>query len=144
MGEDKKGHTRYRTANWGQYNAALKARASLTMWLDRRMQWLAAPSGKRRRRQTFSDAAIQFCVSIKCLFNQPLHQALGMVRSLLQLAPLGWPVPGLSTVCRRQNTSQVRLIYRPSTQPLNLQVGPWPASLSAKWWRRNCIFGWRC
>ena len=49
------------------------------MWLDRDMQWLAAPSGKRGRRQTFSDAAIQFCLSIKCLFGQGLRQTLGLV-----------------------------------------------------------------
>lgn len=33
------------------------------------MQWLAAPSGKRGRQHTFSDACIQFCLSIKCLFG---------------------------------------------------------------------------
>ena len=52
------------------------------------MRWLAEPSGKRGRCRLFSDAAIQFCLSIKCLFNQPLRQALGMVQSLLQLAQL--------------------------------------------------------
>ncbi|MDH0365109.1 IS5/IS1182 family transposase, partial [Comamonas aquatica] len=26
---------RYRTTNWKQYNAALKARGSLTVWLDK-------------------------------------------------------------------------------------------------------------
>ena len=46
--------------NWKAYNAALKARGALTMWLDRDMQGLAAPSGKRGRMQTLSDAAIQF------------------------------------------------------------------------------------
>ena len=122
MSEDKKARTRYRTTNWPQYNAALKARGSLTIWLDRGMRWLAEPSGKRGRGKLFSDAAIQFCLSIKCLFNQPLRQALGMVQSLLKLAGLDWPVPDFSTVCRRQKTLQVALKYRPSTQPLNLLV----------------------
>ena len=74
------------------------------MWLDQSMQWLGKPSGKRGRSPTFSDAAIQFCLSIKCLFGQPLRQALGMVHSLLRLAKLDWPVPDFSTVCRRQKT----------------------------------------
>ncbi|WP_211322335.1 transposase, partial [Paracidovorax anthurii] len=65
--------TKYRTTNWKAYNAALRARGSLTMWLDEGMQWLAMPSGKRGRSATFSDAAIQFCLSIKCLFGQPLR-----------------------------------------------------------------------
>ena len=38
---------RYRTTNWKQYNAALKARGSLTVWLDKRMCWFATASGKR-------------------------------------------------------------------------------------------------
>ena len=113
---------KYRTTNWKAYNAALKARGSLTMWLDRDMQWLASPSGKRGRSQTFSDAAIQFCLSIKCLFGQALRQALGMVQSLLRLAQLDWPVPDYSTVCRRQKTLQAQLSYRPSTCALQLLV----------------------
>ena len=92
------------------------------MWLDRDMQWLAAPGGKRGRNPTFSDAAIQFCLSIKCLFAQPLRQALGMVQSLLHLAKLDWPVPDFSTVCRRQKTLQTQLSYQPSSSPLNLLV----------------------
>ena len=122
MSEDKKVRTRYRTTNWSQYNAALKARGSLTLWLDRAMRWLVEVTGKRGRGKLFSDAAIEFCLDIKCLFNQPLRQALGMVQSLLQLAQLDWPVPDFSTICRRQKSLQVQLSYRPSPQPLNLLV----------------------
>ncbi len=86
------------------------------------MQWLAEPNGKRGRDQTFSDAAIQFCLSIKCLFGQPLRQSLGMVQSLLKLAQLDWPVPDFSTVCRRQKRLQVQLSYSPSKTPLHLLV----------------------
>ena len=122
MSEAKKKRTKYRTTNWKAYNAALKARGALTMWLDRDMQWLAAPSGKRGRRQTFSDAAIQFCLSIKCLFGQALRQTLGLVESLLRLAGLDWPVPDYSTVCRRQKTLQAQITYRPSAERLQLVV----------------------
>jgi hypothetical protein len=51
---------KYKTTNWAAYNAALKSRGSLTIWLDRDMKWFAAPSGKRGRQRVFSDAAIQF------------------------------------------------------------------------------------
>jgi hypothetical protein len=71
---DMKKRGKYRTTNCAQYNAALKARGSPTVWLDRDMQWLGSLSGKRGRSQTFSDSAIQFCLSIKCLFCQPLRQ----------------------------------------------------------------------
>lgn len=41
--------SRYRTTNWKQYNAALKARGSLTVWLNKDMCWFATASGKRGR-----------------------------------------------------------------------------------------------
>ena len=122
MEQDKKMRKKYRTTNWTAYNASLKARGSLTVWLDKEMQWLAEPNGKRGRNQTFSDAAIQFCLSIKCLFGQPLRQSLGMVQSLLALANLDWPVPDFSTVSRRQKHLRVQLSYRPSTSPLHLLI----------------------
>lgn len=122
MSERKGAKARYKTTNWAAYNAALKARGSLTIWLDKDMQWYAPASGKRGRQRTFSDAAIQFCLSIKCLFGLALRQSLGLVQSLLHLAGLDWKVPDYSTVCRRQKTLRVQLLYRPSTSALDLLV----------------------
>ena len=61
---------RYRTTNWQHYNASVKARGSLTVWFDKDMAWFAAASGKRWRSPKFSDAAIQFCLTLKNL-NSP-------------------------------------------------------------------------
>ena len=102
MSETNWGRRKYRTTNWKAYNAALKARGDLSIWLDKDMQWLAPASGKRGRNQTFSDASIQFCLTIKCLFGLPLRQTLGLVQSLLKMAGLPWAAPDYSTVCRRQ------------------------------------------
>jgi hypothetical protein len=85
---------------------------------DQSLQSLGEPNRERGRSPTFSDAAIQFCLSIKCLYAQPLRQALRMGQSLLRLAKLDWPVPDFSTVCRRQRTLQVELSYQPSKWPL--------------------------
>ncbi|MGF6214477.1 hypothetical protein ABIE32_004402, partial [Comamonas sp. 4034] len=40
MSETSWGRHKYRTTNWKAYNAALKARGDLTIWLDKEMQWL--------------------------------------------------------------------------------------------------------
>ncbi len=111
MSESKRPRGKYKTTNWADYNASLKARGSLTVWLDKDMQWYATVSGKRGRQRTFSDAAIQFCLSIKCLFGLALRQSLGLVESLLRLAGLDWRVPDFSTVCRRQKDLSVKLPY---------------------------------
>ncbi len=35
------------------------------IWLDKNMEWFAAPTGKRGRAERFTDAAVQFCLMIK-------------------------------------------------------------------------------
>ena len=112
----------YKTTNWRQYNAALVQRGSLSVWLDRDMQWLGSPNGKQGRDPTFSDAAIQLCLSIKCLFKLPLRQTIGLVGSILSMAGLNWPVPTYSTLSRRQQKLTVQLPYRASRIGLNLLV----------------------
>lgn len=125
---------RYRTTNWSAYNAALRKRGSLLIWLDKEMAWHAPHEGRPGRRPVFSNAAIQFCLSIKVLFKlvaigAPLvratmatRQTAGMVASLLRLAGLNWPVPDYSTLCRRQKTLKVQIPYRRAGGPLNLLV----------------------
>ena len=83
----------YKTRNWPAYNQALKRRGSLTIWFDPEMSWDAAPTGRRGRQQTYSDAAIQTCLSMKVLFGTALRQRTGFVESLLRLVGLDRTVP---------------------------------------------------
>ena len=112
----------YRTTNWRDYNAALKQRGSLQIWFDPETVWLAEPSGKRGRPATFTDAAIQACLTLKVLFGLPLRQTTGLVESLLKLAGLDWSVPDFSTLSRRQKGLNVAIPYRPSTGALHLLI----------------------
>jgi hypothetical protein len=118
----KKPKQRYRTTNWSEYDAALKARGSFMIWLDKDMQWFADPSGENGRPQRYTDAAIQFCLSIKCLYNLAGRQNTGMVQSLLKLANLDWEVPNHSTISRRQSTLKVQIGYQKRNEPLHLLV----------------------
>lgn len=73
---------------------------------------LAPPyAGRLRRPSVFSNAAVQFCLSIKVLFKLPLRQKTGMVMSLLSLVGLDWPAPDYSTLCRRQKTLKMQIPY---------------------------------
>jgi hypothetical protein len=139
-------HARYRTTNWSSYTAALRKRGSLLIWLDKEMAWLAPPETKPGRPAVFSDAAIQFCLTIKVLFKLPLRQTTRMVASLLKLANLHWVVPDYTTRCRRQKTLVVQIQYRRADGPLNLLIdsagikflgdGEWQA-------RKHCVQGRR-
>jgi len=114
--------TKYKTTNWSAYNDSLKRRGSLSIWFDPEMVWVPPPSGRRGRQQSFSDAAIQACLTLKVLFGMPLRQTTGFVQSLLRLIGLDWSVPDFSTLCRRQKTLNVSLPYRGGTGPLNLLI----------------------
>jgi hypothetical protein len=83
---------RYRTTNRSSYTAALRKRGSLLIWLDKAMTWLALRDRSPGRPAVFSDAAIQFCLTIKVLFKLPLRQTTGMMASLLKMAGLDWAV----------------------------------------------------
>ncbi len=111
-----------KTRNWPAYNEALKRRGSLTIWFDPEMSWDATPAGKRGRRQAYSDAAIQTCLTMKVLFGMALRQTTGFVESLLLLIGLDWTVPDFSTLCRRQRTLAVNIPYRGSQGPLHLLI----------------------
>jgi hypothetical protein len=119
---NKPSPARYRTTNWSSYNASLRKRGSLLIWVDKEMAWRAPRDSSLGSPSVFFDAAIQFCPSIKVLFKLPLRQTAGMVVSLLKLAGLDWPVPDFSTLCRKQKTLAVQIPYRRADGPLNLLV----------------------
>ena len=134
MSEPQGPKTRYKTTNWASYNAALKARGSLTIWLDEDMQWYAPAICKRGRQRVFSDAAIQFCLGIKCLFSLALRQSLGLIQSLLHFAGLDWRVPDFSTISRRQRTLQVNCLAGAVQQRW---IFWWTARASSSWVRES-------
>ena len=97
------GRRKYRTTNWNAYNAALKVRGELTIWLDKDMSgWprpaVSAGAAARRSRMLPSSFAWP---SNACL-DSSLRQTLGLVQSLLKMVGLPWVAPDHSTVCRRQ------------------------------------------
>jgi len=47
MSEGKRLRGRCKTTNWADYNTALTARGSLTVWLDTDMQWYAPATAAR-------------------------------------------------------------------------------------------------
>ncbi|PZX16349.1 DDE family transposase [Palleronia aestuarii] len=118
----KPANTRYRTTNWSDYNAALKRRGSLSVWFDPEMSRQADRNGKRGHPQTFSDSAIQTCLTLKVPFGLPLRQIVDLVESLIEMAGLDWPVLDYSTLCRRQARIQVQIPYRRSGKPLSLPI----------------------
>ena len=109
----------YRLRNWRDYNASLVRRGSLTLWIEEDIAhwWLALDkSGKPGATDTYSDRAVEVCLSLRALLRLPLRQCEGLVRSLLEMAALPLPVPDYTTLCRRQKRLPVTLPVRPREQ----------------------------
>jgi hypothetical protein len=109
--------------NWAEYDAALRARGSLTVWFtpEAVAAWAAAPRTSRGGQPSYSDLAITTALTLKAVFRLALRQTEGLIGSVLQLLGLDLPAPDHSTLSRRAETLAVP---RPQTgsAPVHLLV----------------------
>ena len=116
--KNKKPKPIYRTRNWIQYNTALTYRGSLTFWFDTQsqVQWINhSKTGRRGWSDTYSDAAILCCLTLREVFHLPLRQTQGFVRSILSLLNLDLSPPHYSQLSRRARRLEVKLGPQPHT-----------------------------
>ncbi|MDE1917034.1 MAG: transposase [Sphingomonadales bacterium] len=99
------------------------------------MDWFAAPDGRPGRPLRFSGRAIEFCLTLKGLFQLPLRQVTGLTQSLLRMAGLDWPAPDYTTLCRRHKSLSVHLGGRPNAGGLHLLV----ESTGATTWQTSIV-----
>jgi len=94
---------RYRVQNWPVYEAGLKRRGDLTLWLDEAAiaEWQAprrtTPGGQAR----YSDAAIELVLVLRLVSHLALRQAEGFATSVLRLLGQALRVPDHTTLSRR-------------------------------------------
>src|ERR687898_502105 len=95
----KRFRARYRIRNWREYEAGLKRRGDLTLWLDE-----AALAGWQAPRRTtpggqawYSDAAIELVPTLRLVFHLALRQAEGFAASVLRLLGRELRVPDHTT-----------------------------------------------
>jgi transposase len=102
----------YRIRNWSEYNAGLKARGSLTFWLDEAVleTWYnPVLSGKPGASNDYSDLAIITFVTLKSVYHQAGRQTQGLLESLFELMGIDLAVPDHSTVSRRMGKLEIVL-----------------------------------
>ena len=94
---------RNRVQNWPAYDAGLKRRGDLTLWLDEAAlaRWQAprrtTPGGQAR----YSDAAIELVLMLRLVFHLALRQAEGFAASIFRLLGQELRVPDHTTLSRR-------------------------------------------
>ncbi len=132
--------TKYRVSNWAEYDRALVQRGDITLWVsdDAITSWKPAPTGLRGAQRKFSDHAIETALTLRLVFNLPLRQAEGFLRSVLSLMALDLEAPDHTTLARRGQHLNIQLAHVCTKNPINLIVdstglsivgeGEWAAS----------------
>jgi len=94
---------RYRVENWRAYDAALRDRGSLTVWVtpEALAAWHPAKTGRRGRSPHYSDLAIETATMLRLAFGRPWRQTEGLLRSVATLLDLAIAIPDHTTLSRR-------------------------------------------
>jgi hypothetical protein len=116
--------TKYRVSNWAEYDRALVQRGDITLWIskDATDAWSPEPSGKRGGQRKFSDQAIETALVLRLVFELPLRQAEGFLRSVLSLMALDLEAPDHTTISRRSQQVDVDLRLAATKSRLYLVV----------------------
>ncbi len=98
----------YRVRNWHEYEAGLRERGSLTVWIslnDGKLANWDAPKPKKRRpgrQRKYSNHAIETAVTLGMVFDLVSRQTEGFICSLFTLLNLKNDVPDHTTISRRK------------------------------------------
>src|SRR5450830_758144 len=94
---------KFSVRNWAEYDAALRARGSLTMWVTPEAIdcWTAQPRTTRGGQSSYSALAIETSLMLRLVFHQPLRQTEGLMASIFDLLESDLKAPDHSTVSRR-------------------------------------------
>jgi hypothetical protein len=116
--------TKYRVNNWAEHDRALVQRGDITLWIsdDAVTSWKPAPTGRRGAQRKFSDRAIETALTLRLVFNLPLRQAEGFLRSVLSLMALDLEAPDHTTLSRRSQHLNCQLARVSTKNPIHLII----------------------
>ena len=94
---------RHRIRHWPAYEAGLKRRGDLTLWVDETAVagWVAPRRKSPGGQSLYSDVAIGLVLTLRLVFHLALRQAEAFGRSVLRLLDLDLAVPDHPTLSRR-------------------------------------------
>jgi hypothetical protein len=116
---------RFKVTNWRDYDASLRQRGSLTVWVTEEAiaAWTAEPRTTRGGQRTYSALAILTALTLRAVFRLALRQTEGLIGSVIRLLGLDLAVPDHSTLSRRAETLEVpQPRASPGAEPMHLLV----------------------
>jgi Transposase DDE domain len=100
------GKMKFKVTNWSEYEAGLRRRGSLTLWVtaEALSSWQAPKRTTRGGQPRYSDLAIETTLTLGLVFGLRLRQTEGLLTSVLKLMRLNLAVPDHTTLSRRART----------------------------------------
>lgn len=97
------GKMKFKVTNWAEYEAGLRRRGSLTLWMtpEALSSWQAPKRTTRGGQPRYSDLAIETALTLGLVFGLGLRQTEGPLISVLKLMSLDLAVPDHTTLSRR-------------------------------------------
>src|ERR1700757_2649580 len=114
-----------RLTNWPAYEASLRQRGDLTVWLIEAAvaAWRPKPRTNRGGQRWYSPLAILTALTLRAVFHLALRQTEGLIGSIIHLLGLTLAVPDHTTLSRRAETLEVpRPRPRYDGEPMHLLV----------------------
>ena len=103
---------KHKVANWSDYNASLKRRGDIEIWLSQDLiedwffeQRVYDGSGSSKQ---YTDTAIILCHEIRQVYKLPLRQTQGFIDSLFRLIGLAIHCPDYSTLSKRLKALNIK------------------------------------
>lgn len=111
INDPNKPKDRYNITNWKVYNAGLKRRGSLTLWVDDKIakRWYHNGPATRGGQLMYSEECIILLLTLKVTFRLPFRQLAGFAESIFELMGIDLKVPSYTQICRRQPGLKVPL-----------------------------------
>src|SRR5499427_9743547 len=104
--------TAFRIRNWSEYNASLKQRGSLTIWVSSEAveNWTTDElTGEQGASPTYTDLAIETMATVQAIYGLAGRQAQGFLQSVFELMKLNLTAPDHSTLSRRRRRLTITL-----------------------------------
>ncbi len=116
--------TKYRVANWSEYERGLIQRGNVTIWLSPEAiaAWEPAGVGKRGGQWKYSELAIETALTLRLILNLPLRQTEGFLSSLFGMMGIDLSAPDHTTLSRRGQHLDVKLRRVPRGKATHLIV----------------------
>ncbi len=116
--------TKYRVANWPEYERGLVQRGSVTIWLSPEavVAWKPARDGRRGGQRKYSDLAIETAITLRLVFHLPLRQTEGLLNSLFAMMGIDLSAPDHTTLSRRGQSLNIALRRVAINEPIHLVV----------------------